>query len=91
MILLEVFVGPSFLERVPSLVRRRPTRLVAEFIHALLLSALLDFVEDTGVILVAATDCEEKEKVGVMKCGDLDLPEFSFSAGFFVEVGESSD
>lgn len=84
--------GTSFLERgVPSVVRRKPTRLAADFIHALLLSILPDLVEDTGVTSVVATDCKEEEKVGVMKCGDLDFSEFSFSAGFFVEVGESRD
>ena len=29
--------------------------------------------------MFAATDCLNEEKVGVMKCGDLDLPRFSFS------------
>ena len=71
--------------------RRKPTRLAADFIHALLLSALLDLVEGTGVMLVAVADCKEEEKVGVMKCGDLDIPESSFWAGFFAEVGESRD
>lgn len=66
---------------MPSPLRRKPTRLAADFIHALLLSALVDFVD--------GTDCKE-EKVGVMKCGDLDLPRFSFSA-VFGEVGESRD
>ena len=89
---LELLGGPSFLDRgVPSPVRRRPTRLAADFIHTLLLSALLDFIEDTGVRLVVAADCKEEEKVGVMKCGDLDFAEFSFSPAFFVEVGESRD
>lgn len=82
-----------------SAVRRKPTRLAADFIHALPPSALLDF-EGTGVTLrslgscsfpLAATDCKEEEKVGVMKCGDLGLPEFSFSVGFFAEVGELRD
>lgn len=100
LIVLEFFESPSFLERgVPSAVRRKPTRLAADFIHALPLSALLDF-EGTGVMLrslrscsfpLVATDCKEEENVGVMKCGDLDLPEFSFSVGFFTEVGESRD
>lgn len=74
-----------------SPVRRKPTRLAADFIHALLLSVRLDFVEGTGVTLAVAADCKEEDKVGVMKCGDLDFAEFSFSAGFFVEVGESRD
>lgn len=76
---------------MPSPVRRKPTRLAADFIHALLLSALLDFVEGTGVVVVVTTDCKEEEKVGVMKCGDLTLAEFSFSAGSFTEIGESRD
>ena len=89
---LELLGGPSFLERgVLPLVWRKPTRLAADFIHALLLSALLDFVEGTGVMPVVATDCKEEERVGVMKCGDLDFSEFSFSAVFFAEVGESRD
>ena len=84
---------------MPSAVRWKPTRLAADFIHVLLLSALVDF-EGTGVILrslrscsfpLTAADCKEEEKVGVMKCGDLDLTEFSFSAGLFAEVGESRD
>ncbi len=51
LIVLELLGGPSFLERgVPSPGRRKPTRLAADFIHALLFSALLDFVDDTGVI-----------------------------------------
>lgn len=90
LMVLEFLGSPSFLERgVPSLVRRKPTRLAADFIHALLLSALLDFVGGTGVLLVVATDCKEEEKVGVMKCGDLDFSEFSFSPDFFDEFGES--
>lgn len=92
LIVLDVLGGPSFLERgVPSPVRRKPTRLAADFIHALLLSALLDFVAGTGVMPSVATDCKEEEKVGVMKCGDLGFPELSFSAGFFTEIGESRD
>ena len=92
LIVLEFLGGPSFLDRgVPSPVRRKPTRLAADFIHALLLSALLDLVERTGVMLVVAADCKEEEKVGVMKCGDLDFAEFSFSAGFIAEFGESRD
>ena len=84
--------NPSFLDRgVPSPVRRKPTRLAADFIHALLLSALLDFAERTGVTLVVAVDCKEEEKVGAMKCGDLDFVEFSFSADFIAEVGVSRD
>lgn len=84
---------------MPSPVRRKPTRLAADFIHALPLSALLNF-EGTGVMSrslrsysfpLAAADCKEEENVGVMKCGDLDLPEFSFSAGFLAVVGESRD
>lgn len=76
---------------MPSPVRRRPTRLAADFIHALLLSALPDFIEVTGVMQFVATDCEEEDTVGVMKCGDLDLPEFSLLDVFFGEVGESRD
>ena len=76
---------------VPSPVRRKPTRLTADFIHALLLFALADVVEDSGVMFAVATDCKDDEKVGVMKCGDLDFPEFSLSTGFFAEVGESRD
>lgn len=92
LIVLEFFGGPSFLERgVPSPVRRRPTRLAADFIQALLPSALLDFVEDTGVLPFVATDCKEEENVGVMKCGDLDFSALSFSAGVIFEVGESRD
>ena len=90
MIVLELLGTPSFLDRgVPSPLLRKPTRLTADFIHALLLSVLLDFDEDPGVMLVVATDCSEEEKVGVMKCGDLDFPDVSFSADFFAEVGES--
>lgn len=74
-----------------SLVRRKPTRLAADFIHALLLPGLLDFVEATGVLLVVATDCKEEENVGVMKCGDLGFSEFSFSTDFFTDSGESRD
>ena len=89
---LELLESPSFLERgVPSPLLRKPTRLAADFIHALLLSVLLDFVEGSGVMLVVATDCKEEEKVGVMKCGDLDFPDVSFSADFFAEVGDSRD
>lgn len=89
---LELFAGPSFLERgVPSPARRKPTRLAADFIQALLLPALLDFVEDTGVLPFVATDCNEEENVGVMKCGDLGFSELSISAGIFVEVGELRD
>ena len=40
---------------------------------------------------LVATDCEEEDRVGVMKCGDLDLPEFSLLDVFFGEVGESRD
>ena len=76
---------------VPSPVRRKPTRLAADFIHALLLFALPDAVEDAGVMLAVAADCKDEEKVGVMKCGDLDFPVFSLSTGFFAEVGESRD
>ena len=76
---------------MPSPVRRKPTRLAADFIQALLLSALLNFVEGTGVLPFVATDCKEEENVGIMKCGDLDFPELSFSAVVFVEVGESRD
>ena len=66
--IFEPLEGPSFLDRgVPSPVRRKPTRLAADFIHALLLSTLLDFVEGTGVWLVAVADCKEEESVGVMK------------------------
>lgn len=75
---------------MPSPVRRKPTRLAADFIQVLLPSALLDFVEGKGVMPVVATDCLE-EKVGVMKCGDLDFSEFSFSADLLAEVGESRD
>ena len=90
LIVLDVLEGSPFLDRgVPSPVRRKPTRLAADFIHALLLSALLDFVEGIGVMLAVAADCKEEDKVGVMKCGDLDFAEFSFSAGFFIEVGDS--
>ena len=68
LIVLELLGGPSFLDRgVPSPVRRKPTRLAADFIHSLLLSTLLEFVEGTGVRLVAVAVCEEEEKVGVMK------------------------
>ena len=68
LIVLELLGGASFLDRgVPSPVRRKPTRLAADFIHALLLSTLLDFVEGTGVTLVAVADCEEEENVGVIK------------------------
>lgn len=52
---------------MPSPVRRKPTRLAADFIHALLLSTLPDFVEGKGVRLVAVADCKEEENVGVMK------------------------
>ncbi len=84
--------GPSFLERgVPSPVRRKPTRLAADFIQVLLPSALVDFVEGIGVMLAVVADCKEEEKVGVMKCGDLDFTEFSFSADFLTEFGESRD
>lgn len=89
---LEFLEGSSFFDRgVPSPLRRKPTRLAADFIHALLFSVLLDFVEGTGVTLAVAADCREEEKVGVMKCGDLDFAEFSFSAVFFIEVGEPRD
>ena len=95
LIVFELLGGPSFLDRgVPSPappVRRKPTRFAADFIHALLLSTLLDFVEVTGVMLVVVADCKEEEKVGVMKCGDLDLAEFSFSADFLIDFGESRD
>lgn len=92
LIVLESWGGLSFLDRgVPSPVRRKPTRLAADFIHALLLSALLDFAKRTGVMLAVAADCKEEERVGVMKCGDLDFAEFSFSADFIAEVGESRD
>ena len=68
LIVFELLGGPSFLDRgVPSPVRRKPTRLAADFIHALLLSILLDLVEGTGVRLVAVADCMEEENVGVMK------------------------
>ena len=68
LIVLELLGGPSFLDRgVPSPVRRKPTRLAADFIHALLLSILLNFVEDAGVRFVAVADCKEEENVGVMK------------------------
>ena len=42
-------------------------------------------------MLAVAADCKEEERVGVMKCGDLDFAEFSFSADFIAEVGESRD
>ena len=68
LIVFELLGGPSFLDRgVPSPVRRKPTRLAADFIHALLLSTLPDFVEGKGVRLVAVADCKEEENVGVMK------------------------
>ena len=41
--------------------------------------------------MVVTIDCEEDEKVGVIKCGDFDLAESSFWAGFFADVGESRD
>jgi len=79
------FAKASFLERgVPSPFRWKPTRFAAVFIHALLPSPLTGFV-DIGVeveasdLPLADTDCFDDEKVGVIKCGDLDLLWFSLS------------
>ena len=76
---------------MPSSVRRKPTRLAADFIQALLFSVFRDFVEDTGAASFVATDCKEEENVGVMKCGERGIPESSFMAIFFAEFGESRD
>lgn len=73
------------MERGVTAVRLNPTRFAAVFIQALLLSALIGF-EATGAegvslfLVFVAVNCLEEEKVGVMKCGDLDLARFSFSS-----------
>ena len=81
----------SFFERIfPSLTRRNPTRFAADFIHALLSSG---FVVSKGTgddlrsfLAFLVKDCL-KERVGVMKCGDLVLPIFSLS----IAPGEFND
>ena len=76
--------GVSFSKRVfPSLTRRNPMRFAADFIHALLSSGFV-VSEGTGDDLRSFfaflfKDCLKDERVGVMKCGDLDLPRFSLS------------
>ena len=71
----------SFVERGFSATLRNPTRLKKGFRLPLL--ALLGLLE-LGVVArgwdVGVVDRVE-ENVGVIKCGDFDLPRFSFSAG----------
>lgn len=78
---LDCFARPSFFDRgVPSPARRKPTRFAADFIMPSTLIGLAG--SETGVIPLASglavLFCFEEESVGVMKCGDLGLPKFSF-------------
>lgn len=73
------------MERGVTAVRSKPTRFAADFIQALLPSALIGFdgigAEGVSSLLVLVVlGCLEEERVGVMKCGDLDLAKFSFSS-----------
>ncbi len=75
------FARPSFLDRgVPSPARRKPTRFAADFILPSTLTGLVVSGAGVGPLasVFAATVCFEEESVGVMKCGDLGLPGFSF-------------